>query len=211
METTSLVSDLYLLDRFDEAFQETKNICPALCNYLMGEWQKTQLTDDKKIDPAWWHKNIIWCNDIRNALMWCSAIQDWNGIEKVLSFMDENVNIDKCGFEGKMYYIALRHHFENKKQQRDILFNEIISSRSRKYRQIVETIKSILLKDNDTVKKNWDVILKRWLQQDAKMDWYLAPEATFLYYFAIENGITIPLQEDQKDHIINFDQQKGKH
>jgi hypothetical protein len=205
-QLSSLLKELYLLGKMDEAFQEIANICPSVFNYLMGEWQKTQLTDDNKIDPAWWHKTILWHSNIRNTLMWSSTIQDWNGIKKVLSFMDENIKNDKCGIEGKMYYIALRHHFENKKQQRDTLLDEIISSRNKKYRQQAETLKSIFLKDKDVTKKSWESIFKLWLQQDAKMDWYLAPEPTFLYYFAFENGIFIPLQEDQKDYIINFDQ-----
>jgi hypothetical protein len=206
-----LLKELYLLGRIDDAFQEIENIGSSVFNSLMGEWQKTELTDDKKIDPAWWHKTIPWYSNIRDTLMWCSTIQDWNGIKKVLSFMDEKVKNDKCGIEGKIYYIALRHHFENQKQQRDTLLDEVISSRNKKYRQQAETLKSIFLKDKDVTKKNWESVFKRWLQQEAKMDWYLAPEATFLYYFALENGIFIPLQENQKNHIINFDQQKGKH
>jgi hypothetical protein len=205
-----LLKKLYLLDRFDEAFNEIENVYPTIFNALLGDWQKTLLTDDKKIDPDWWHRIILWYSNIRSALMWSSSVQDWNGIKKLLSFMDDNVKIDKCGLEGKKYYIALRYHFENKKQQRDNLFDEIISVRNKKYRQMIETFKSILINDKDATQKSWNATLKLWLQQDAKMDWYLAPESTFLYYFALEHGISIAIQEDQKDHIINFEKQKGK-
>jgi hypothetical protein len=177
----------------------------------MGEWQKTLLTDDKKIDPTWWHRTISWYDNIRDTLMWCSAVQDWKSIAESLQFMDSEVHLEKCGVEGKTYYIALRHHFYNNKQERDSLLKIVIDNRNKKYRQIAETFQSILDRDSNIAIKKWNLVLKLWLQQDAKMDWYLAPEATFLYYLALENGISIPLQENQKDHIINFDQQKGKH
>jgi hypothetical protein len=209
-DTSFLLKYLYLLGRVDEAFYEIPTLKSVVLEYLMGNWQKT-VPFNGKIDPNGHHRSLIWLDKLRSFLMWCSAIQDWKSITESLQFMDNEVHIDKCGVEGKNYYIALRHHFEGNKQERDSRLKTVIDGRNKKYRQQTETFQSILDGDADIATKKWNAVFKLWLQQDAKMDWYLAPEPTFLYYFAFENGISFPLQEDQKDHIINFEQQKGKH
>jgi hypothetical protein len=204
-----LLKELYLLCKIDEAFEESSSFGSAVVEYLMGKWQETRPLN-KKIDPEGWHRFIEWYQRIRNLLMWYAACSNWQGIIDVLQFVDNEVCAGKCGEEGKAYYIALHHHFDDNKQEWDLLLKTITSSRNKKYRQLSETFQAILDGNIDVVIKRWNMVFKLWLQQEAKMDWYLAPEATFLYYFALENGISIPLQENQKNHIINFDQQKGK-
>ena len=65
---------------------------------------------------------------------------------------------------------------------------------------------SILNKDNPLILKSWQIVYKRWINGEAKMDWYLAPESTFLYHLAKSFSCPFMLPEQQEDCVVHFSQ-----
>jgi hypothetical protein len=200
-ETSSLLTGLYLIGRDSETKTEILNFPSLVENKFFGDWQKTCLYDGV-IAPNKWHGILRWYDNIRALCMWCSAVSDWKSISKCLRFFDEEVEEGKAGNMGRAFYIALRYHFEECFDKRDAYFENILLGRSKKYREIVETFKAIIEGNAESTLKSWGAVFKLWKQKESGDDLQLAPEPTFLYYFAQKNGITIPLKDDQKDHII---------
>ena len=198
-----LLKELYLLGRYSEALGEIPNFCAAVKEHLVGDWQKT-LPIEGAVDPEKWHRGIGWFDDLRDTLMWCSAILDWESIARILIFIDGSVETRKSGEEGRAYYVALRYHFEGKPAECEAILKKIISSKNVKYRQLAECLMAILNEDKPVVSDAWHIVYERWLKKDAKMDWYLAPESTFLYYLAQSFGCQITLSEEQKDCIVHL-------
>ncbi|MDR0610386.1 MAG: hypothetical protein LBG58_09775 [Planctomycetaceae bacterium] len=202
-KTSDLLTQLYLIGRDTETKTELLNFPSVVENKFFGDWQKTCLYDGV-IAPNKWHGILSWYDDIRALCMWCSAMSDWKNISKCLRFFDEEVEEGKAGNMGRAFYIALRYHFEECFDKRDSYFENILSGRSKKYREIVETFKAIIGDNAESVLKGWSSVFKLWKQKESGVYLLLAPESTFLYYFAEKNGISIPLKDDQYDHIIHF-------
>lgn len=205
-ETHTLALGLYLLDKKEESFVVAQGILPVSVQYLKGDWQKTQLTSKKTIDPQWWHSNISWYRRFREDLMWLSSIGNFDGCAKILSFIDEDACDDKkAGPFGKKYYIALRAVFESQDSMKyEHLFNDIKNAGNKKYGTLAEIVLATLRGDCADVKKHWLIAFKTWKEKEAKMDWCLARELTFLYHFAALKGIAIDLPCDIYDHVVHF-------
>jgi hypothetical protein len=201
--THVLAMELYLLGRAEDAFYTVQNILPVTQEYLIGDWQKALLTDKKTIDPQWWHSVLPWSRRFREDLMWLSATNNFNGCQTIFSFIDDECKDDDAGYWGKKYYIGLKYIFENKNVPKEF-FEEVINNGKKKYCQCSEIVLSILNNNSADVKKYWIILFKTWLDREAKNDWYLAREATFLYHFAAWKGITIDIPEEMLDHIVRF-------
>lgn len=210
-KTSGLVSDcsfllkeLYLLNRTQEAKKEVDNLLTAARDYLFGSWQETLPYGDKGASKELWHANLPWYDIIRSVLAWGTAAGLWKEVIEILQFIDDSCELEDGGKEELEYYQALRYHFNGNIAERDQLITHLIESRNKKYRQMAETVQTIITGDKKKAEKSWTTTAKLWLQKEGKRDWFLAPEATFLYYLAQKANIDIPLSAPWTDHVVKL-------
>lgn len=178
---------------------------------LLGNWQNTELTDKKTVDPKWWHVHNHWRLHFTEYLVYASAVNDWEGIGLSMSFFDDQVS--PSATHGRVnwaivpFYCGMRAFFEdeNKDSAKKILA-EVAAKPNAGWGKMAECVLGIIDKDEKTVQKAWNVVYKNCQKDCIKYPGYLGitREATFLFHLARHNGLTIPLKEQ-----VDFDRIPG--
>jgi hypothetical protein len=191
----------YIQDQKNEACKLAKIIHEKANDYLFGDWQKNVQSSETLANPLFFRYHISWLDTLRTMLMWASSVNQWEEIIHHVGFVCEKQNGEE-NIDAKRYYIALKVFLTGEENPLPML-EQIINSRSKKYRQMAQILEAIYKKSN--VQDFWHSLLKWWFQQESKADWSLAPEATFLYHLSIQRGATIELEDHQINHIVHFE------
>jgi hypothetical protein len=54
--------------------------------FLFGEWRNTYLAENKRIDPKWWKRNLMWMPVFEGVLLWGAVLGQWAALKEVGTF-----------------------------------------------------------------------------------------------------------------------------
>jgi hypothetical protein len=79
----------YLLDNHPKAKLFAERVLSSAQQYFFGDWRTKVETDQKTIDPEWWHDKESWFHDFRGAICWGTVLGRWDEVRKLSAYPDE--------------------------------------------------------------------------------------------------------------------------
>lgn len=204
----------YLVDNMINAKIWGGKALELLDDYFFGEWRDTIASGnyrDAPPDRAWWDVHASWQSKFETAMLWASAMGQWERLKCFASYPTMNIIRDaEQSHENRAWLLTVGVTlYGNGLQGCSDLGATIVEGRRKRERLLFNFLTSITDSSGSKVQEAADEYFTYYkLAESRKTDLTkkISVDGSFLVHYARHRGHQITLLDNVRDHIVMFDE-----
>ena len=210
LDRSRLALKEYLLGNDSNVIAVANEIAIAAEDYFFGDWRRIIPggKPDAPPDPEFWRKHAGWSDHLRGSVMWLSSIDEWNTVERLAAYPNDEISLDCSQTEiNREWLLVLFGVLSGKTIDKDLTKHvKKIRDGSKKREKLLLALLEAIIADDETAmvesSKEYFKYYRAVERRPQLITSKVAIDASILYHYARHLGRTMPVPKSGLPHLI---------